>query len=184
MKRSILVNLRFFMHFYLMNILAWLILVLSFIVASIGTILPGLPGAAIAVIGIWIHKWLLPDYLPWWVVITCTALGIISWVVDVLAGLLGAHVGGATRNGLIGAAIGGVIGLAFGLPGLFLGPFIGAIAGDLYSNRRNFEQLMRSGIGAASGQILSLLARFIILIIMASLILISILGQITMPTLT
>ena len=143
------------------------LLIISFIIAGIGTLLPGLPGSMLISICIMIHKWLLPDFFNWWIVGIVAALGLASWLVDFVSGVWGAKLGGATRAGLIGAAIGGVVGIGFGLPGLILGPFLGAIVGDLIAKRRDIAQLLKSGAGAAFGFFVSLILRFVILIAQA-----------------
>jgi uncharacterized protein len=60
-------------------------------------------------------------------------LAALALLLDFLAGLLGARRVAASTAALWGAAIGTVAGLFFGLPGLLLGPFIGAVAGELRS---------------------------------------------------
>lgn len=154
--------------------LAWLALAGGLLLGAMGTVIPGLPGAAMVVAGALVHKWLLPGVLSWWTVGFLAGLAVISWIVDLMGGVMGARLGGATKAGLIGAAIGGALGLLFGLPGLILGPFFGAIVGDLYAKRTNVLALMRSGSGAALGFLISLVMRILLLIAMAVAILVDI----------
>jgi uncharacterized protein YqgC (DUF456 family) len=51
---------------------------------------------------------------------------------------------------MAGAMIGTFAGLFFGLPGLIIGPFIGALAGEL-SLRRNLGAAGRAGFGVWLG---------------------------------
>jgi uncharacterized protein YqgC (DUF456 family) len=150
----------------LISFFAWASLVLGFVLASVGTIVPGLPGALFVVVGILIHKFLLPTVFSWWVIAMISFLAVISWLVDFFAGIWGAKLGGATRFGILGAAIGGFVGVFFGLPGMLLGPFAGAVAGDILAKRRDLVALFKSGSGAAFGYVLSILTRLVILIIM------------------
>jgi uncharacterized protein YqgC (DUF456 family) len=145
---------------------AWFSLILGFVLASIGTIAPGVPGALFVVIGIFIHKLLLPGVFSWWIVTLICVLALISWFVDFFAGVWGARLGGATRMGVLGAAIGGLCGVFFGIPGLLLGPFLGAVIGDILAKRRDLIALFKSGSGAASGYIISIITRIFILVIM------------------
>lgn len=149
------------------EVLAHGLLILSFVIAGIGTVLPGVPGSMLIAICILAHKWLLPDFFGWWTVGIVIGLGIASWIVDFLSGIWGAKLGGATKAGIIGAAVGGFFGIFFGLPGLILGPFCGAIVGDLIAKRRDIQQLFKSGLGAAFGFIISLVMRFVLLIAQA-----------------
>lgn len=149
------------------EIFGWLALGGGLLFGALGTLLPGLPGALLVFAGALLNKWLLPDVLTWWTISIVGALALISWIVDLAGGILGARLGGATRAGLTGAAIGGMIGLFFGLPGLVIGPFCGAIIGDLISKRRDLKALLLSGSGAAAGFLLSLFVRLLILATMA-----------------
>lgn len=146
---------------------AWAILILGYFIAVIGTLVPGLPGAVMIVVAVAAHEYLRPDTYTWIAHVSLILLAIFSWLLDFLAGIWGAKLGGATKAGLWGAMIGGVVGIPFGFLGLILGPFLGAILGDLYGRRRDLVQLLRSGSGAALGFVLSLLGRFAILLVMA-----------------
>jgi uncharacterized protein YqgC (DUF456 family) len=57
-----------------------------------------------------------------------------------------------------GAALGTVVGIFFGLPGLLLGPFAGAILGELMAGR-DFDQATRAGLGAWLGFLLGSIAK-------------------------
>lgn len=149
------------------EILAWSVLVIGFFLALVGTIVPGLPGAFLIVIAALIHEALRPETYSWIAHALLILFALLSLAVDFLASVWGAKLGGATKSGIIGAALGGLLGLLFGFPGLILGPFVGAILGDLYERRRDIEKLLRSGGGAALGFIFSLIARFILLMLMA-----------------
>jgi len=151
----------------------WAILILGFLLAGMGTVIPGLPGSIFVVIAVVAHKYLRPDVFSWWTVGFVAVLAILSSIVDIMGGIWGAKLGGATRSGLIGAAIGGLIGFTFGIPGLILGPFLGAICGDIYAKRRNYMELLRSGAGAATGFLISLIARFALLLAQALVVIIA-----------
>lgn len=151
--------------------LAWGLLVAGFFLAIVGAIVPGLPGAIFIVLGMWGHEYFRPETFTWVAHTLILILALLSWLVDFLAGIWGARLGGATRSGLIGAALGGLAGLPFGFLGLIIGPFVGAVAGDLYAKRRDVVQLLRSGGGAALGFVFSLVARFVLLFLMAMVIL-------------
>ena len=75
-----------------------------------------------------------------------------SWarLVDNVTGALGARYGGASAWGVAGALLGAVAGLAFGLPGLVLGPFVGAVALELLKNP-DLNRAWRVGLGTFLG---------------------------------
>ena len=85
-------------------------------------------------------------------------LTLLSVILDLLAGLIGAQRVGASRLALIGAAIGTVVGLFFGLIGVVLGPFIGAFLGELAYSRKS-TLATRVGIGTWIGLLLGTIAK-------------------------
>lgn len=134
-----------------MTILLWVLAVLLVVAGLAGTILPGLPGAPLVLAGLvlaaaadgFVHTgW------PTWIALGL--LGVASIGVDLLASALGARRFGASPRALVGAALGALVGLFFGLPGLVLGPFAGAVLGE-YSARRNLTQAGRAGVGTFLG---------------------------------
>ena len=150
--------------------IAWIVLIAGMLLGTLGTIVPGLPGAVFLALGVVVFKFLIPAMFGWWVVWTVIALTLISWAIDAFSGVLGARLGGATKYGMMGAAIGGLAGIIFGLPGLLLGPFVGSIVGDLYGKRTEVVSLLRSGTGATLGFVVSFVARIVLLIVMVAIV--------------
>ncbi len=149
------------------EVLGWVALALGFILAFAGTILPGLPGSIFIVVGAIAHLYLVPGMISWTTIIILGVLALLSWGADLLGGAMGAKLGGATKAGLIGATLGGFFGIFLGLPGLIIGPFIGAIIGDIYAKRRDITALFKSGAGAAAGFFISLVLRLGLLMVQA-----------------
>lgn len=111
----------------------WYLLAAALIIVGLaGTILPALPGVPIVFAGMWLAAW-VTDYtsISAWTVVLLGVLAALAVLLDFVAGLLGARRVAATRAALWGAMIGTVAGLFFGLPGLLLGPFIGALIGEV-----------------------------------------------------
>ena len=107
---------------------------LLILVGLAGTILPALPGVPLVFAGMWLAAW-VADYgeIGVWTVALLGVLAVLAMLLDLVAGWLGARRVAASKAALWGAAIGTVVGLFFGLPGLLLGPFIGALAGEFRS---------------------------------------------------
>lgn len=154
----------------ILDILAWVLLALSFVFAAMGTILPGIPGAVLVVFATLVHKWILPQTFSWTTIWILIFLAVLSWLTDFFSGVLGAKIGGATKAGLIGASLGSLALFVIGFPGLIVGPFVGAIVGDLYAKRTDVTALLRSGTGASLGFFISVVARLAILGIMGGII--------------
>jgi uncharacterized protein YqgC (DUF456 family) len=121
------------------------------LIGLLGLVLPGLPGAPILFVGLVLGAW--ADDFAYVGAQTLIALGVmalLTYVVDFAAAALGAKRFGASNRAIAGALLGGLVGLVFGLPGLLLWPFIGAMAGEL-SAQRDLKAAGRAGIGASVG---------------------------------
>jgi uncharacterized protein YqgC (DUF456 family) len=119
-----------------------------------GVVLPVLPGSVLLVAGAVLVGWAdgFTRVSPWSVG-ACAVLGIAIWLVDLAAGALGAKAFGASRWAIVGSGVGLLAGLLFGLPGIVLGPAIGALAFE-YARDPNFERAFRAGAGAFIGFVL------------------------------
>jgi uncharacterized protein YqgC (DUF456 family) len=116
-----------------------------------GTILPGLPGSPLIVAGVVLVAWAGGFVRVGWPTIVASALlaGLIV-AVDWVAGLLGAKLFGASRWALVGAGVGVLVGLFFGLPGVILGPAVGAIVFEWWKNP-DFGRALKAGLGVFLG---------------------------------
>jgi uncharacterized protein YqgC (DUF456 family) len=81
-----------------------------------------------------------------------------SYGVDFAAAALGTRRLGASPRAMLGAALGTVAGLFFGLPGIVLGPFVGAVVGEL-SVRRDLVRAGRAGVAAWIGFVIGMAAK-------------------------
>lgn len=123
----------------------------ALIMGLIGSVIPLIPGIPLVFAGVLLHKLLFPDGISWWLVATMGVMVGLAVLVEWLGGLLGARAFGAGRAGMAGALVGGIIGLFFGLPGLILGPFAGAILSEALIARKPPAQAARAGIGVIVG---------------------------------
>ena len=124
---------------------------LALLVGLAGIVLPGLPGALLMVGGVFLIGWAGNFAVVGWPTIAIAAvLGLGITAVDWLAGLMGARAFGASRWAMLGGAVGLVAGLFFGLPGVLLGPAVGAFAFELVKDP-DLEQAAKSGVGALLG---------------------------------
>ena len=82
-------------------------------------------------------------------------LTLLARAVDYLASALGAKRVGTSRSAIIGAVLGTIIGLFFALPGIILGPFLGAAIGE-FIERREWLQAGKVGLGTWLGMVFGL----------------------------
>lgn len=133
-----------------------------------GTILPGLPGTGLVFGGILLHAlYFGVGTVGMTTLILLGVATLFSFIIDLLASLYGAKRFGATRPGIIGSVIGGTIGLlVLSLPGLFLGVFVGAVAGEYFWAKKDFDQAWQAGVGSMLGFLAGSVIKFILTLIM------------------
>ncbi len=125
----------------------YVLAVLLIIIGLAGIVLPAIPGVPLMFVGMLLAAWgdgfthLRIGYMVALGILTLLSIGVDFW-----AAALGAKRVGASRLALIGAVIGTVAGLFFGPIGLFVGPFAGAMIGQLMHGRK----LDTQGIGHAT----------------------------------
>ena len=129
------------------------------IVGLLGTILPAIPGLPLMFAGAWLLAY-TGDYqvIGTPALIALGILALIGSAMDYVAGLLGAKFTGASKQALWGAFVGGIVGLFFSLPGLILGPLVGAALGELWA-RRSLLSAGKVGIGTFIGFIIGVVAK-------------------------
>lgn len=129
----------------------YLVAALLMLVGIAGTVLPALPGIPLVFAGMVVAAWAGDfQYVGWGWLVALGILTVLSLGIDLLAGSMGAKRVGASRLALAGAVLGSIVGLFFGPLGLFAGPFVGALAGELL-NRRDLGQATKVGVGTWFG---------------------------------
>jgi uncharacterized protein YqgC (DUF456 family) len=137
-----------------MEILLYVLGVVALVAGVAGVVLPALPGSALLVAGALLVGWADGfTRVSGWTVVACAVLGAVIWAVDFAAGALGAKVFGASKWAVIGSGVGLLVGLFLGLPGIVLGPAVGALAFE-YAKDPNFERALKAGVGAFVGFVL------------------------------
>ncbi|MFZ3019885.1 MAG: DUF456 domain-containing protein [Gallionella sp.] len=139
--------------------LLWLAAVLLVAVGIAGLVLPAIPGALLILGGLVLAAWIEDfAFVGTGTLALLSILALLTYAADFLAGILGAKYFGASPRAMMGAAIGAVVGIFFGLPGLLLGPFVGAAAGEL-SARRDMAAAGKAGVGATLGLVIGAAAK-------------------------
>jgi hypothetical protein len=146
--------------------LLWIAAVALMLIGLAGTVLPALPGTAFVLGGIVLGAW-IDDFTRVGVgtLAVITVLAVVAWVLDYVAGLMGAKKAGASRQALIGAAIGTVAGLLMGVIGVLFMPLVGAAIGE-YLARRDEKHALRVGVATWLGILAGLLAKVVIAFVM------------------
>jgi uncharacterized protein len=141
------------------DIWLWVLAAVLVLAGLAGSVLPALPGVPLVFAGLVLAAW-VDDFqrVSLWVVGLLGFLTVVSIIVDFAASALGARRVGATAWAILGAAIGTFVGVFLGLPGLILGPFLGAVAGELLSHGE-IHKATRAGLATWVGLIFGTLAK-------------------------
>jgi uncharacterized protein YqgC (DUF456 family) len=141
------------------NVWMWLLAALMVVVGLAGAVLPALPGVPLVYGGLLVAAWADDFQRVGW--ITLSLLGVLtlaSFAIDFAATALGAKRVGASRLAIFGAAIGALGGLFLGIPGLILGPFVGAVVGEMMSHGE-WRKATQAGLATWMGLLFGTLAK-------------------------
>ena len=118
----------------------------------IGCLVPVLPGPPLSYLGlILLHFTRFAD-ISSTILIVLAIVAVVATILDYIVPVWGTKKFGGTKYGTRGATVGLIIGLFLGPPGIILGPFIGAVVGELI-----FKDDMKYAIKAGFGSLLGFL---------------------------
>ncbi len=131
-----------------MSILLWVVGVVLVIAGIAGIVFPALPGHVLIFAGLFLAAW-ADDFtrVSGWTLAVIGLVAALSYTVDFVAAALGAKRVGASPRAVVGAGLGTLLGIPFGLPGVFLGPLVGAVLGELSVHR---QWKRAAGVGVAA----------------------------------
>lgn len=141
------------------NLWMWLLAGVLVLAGVAGSVLPALPGVPLVFAGLAVAAW-ADDFqkVTWMTLVLLGVLTLLSFVIDLVATAMGAKRVGATRLAIIGAALGTFAGVFLGLPGLLIGPFAGAVIGEMISHGK-LQQATRAGVATWVGLVFGTLTK-------------------------
>ena len=118
-----------------------------------GTVFPALPGSPLIFAGVFLIAW-WQDFqtISWVPLLVLGLLSALSVTVDIVSSALGAKRVGASSLAIWGSFIGSIVGIFFGIPGLLIGPFLGAFAGELIA-QKNMPKAAQVGVATWLGML-------------------------------
>lgn len=151
-----------------LEIIAWILIIASFVIAFIGLVYPIIPSVLFILLG----------FIMYGLFYSFADLGWLFWVIEILfvvllfaadsvSNLIGVKKFGGTKAGMWGSTIGLIVG-PFIIPvvGILVGPFLGAVIGELLVTKTGFRQAVQSGLGSLVGFLTSVVTKGIIQVIM------------------
>jgi uncharacterized protein YqgC (DUF456 family) len=133
------------------SLILWIIGAILTVTGLSGMLLPVVPGAPLLFLGLLFCAWAEGfTYIGVWTLLVLAVMAALTYVVEFAASVLGVKKFGGSKRAMAGAVLGGIVGLFFGVPGILLGPFIGAVIGEL-SLQRSLNEASRAGFGTVVG---------------------------------
>ncbi len=160
-----------------LQIIGFSLALLVMLVGVVGSVIPGVPGTPVVLLAAVGHRLCFGAAgANNWVLLGLGFLTLVSLLIEWLAGVLGTRRFGGTWRGMIGALVGGIAGMFFSLPGIILGPIIGAVVFELAGGCR-MGQAARAGVGTLVGWLVGSAAKVAIGVVMIGLFALNVLGR-------
>ena len=144
-----------------MDILIMVLAIILMVGGIAGCVLPILPGAPLAYAGLLLLHFTGLAHFSTAQLIVWLIVVVVLQVVDYITPLLGSKYSGGTSFGNRGCVAGTLLGLFFMPWGIILGPFLGAVAGEMMGGS-DFPHAVRAGIGTLIGFLLGTLLKVIV----------------------
>jgi uncharacterized protein YqgC (DUF456 family) len=144
-----------------MDILVIVLAIILMVGGIAGCALPVLPGAPLAYAGLLLLHFTGLAHFSTAQLIVWLIVVVVLQVVDYITPLLGSKYSGGTSFGNRGCVAGTLLGLFFMPWGIILGPFLGAVAGEMMGGS-GFPHAVRAGIGTLIGFLLGTLLKVIV----------------------
>ena len=122
-----------------------------FLLAFVGCVVPVLPGPLLALAGLMCARGLSPHDRPSLTVLLLAGVFVaVVMVLDYVVPALGARKFNCGKLGVFGCVAGTIVGLFFMPIGLLVGPFLGAMIGELLAGKK-VRQSLKGAVGAFLG---------------------------------
>lgn len=133
-----------------MDYLLLAIAIILMIVGIAGCLLPVLPGPPLSYLGLVVlHLTRFAD-ISKNLFIVLGIVAVVVTVIDYVVPIWGTRQFGGSKYGMRGATVGLIIGLFLGPPGIIIGPFVGAVVGELIF-KDDVKYALKAGFGSLLG---------------------------------
>ena len=132
-----------------------------FALAFIGCVVPVIPGPALAFAGLLCARGITPHDRPsMFTLAVALAFVVVVTVLDYVVPAMGARKFNCGKLGVFGCVVGTIVGLFFMPIGLLVGPFLGAMIGELIAGKE-VRQSLKGAFGAFLGYAAGILLKLI-----------------------
>lgn len=139
----------------------------------VGCVAPVVPGVPLSYLGLLLLHWTERVQFSWQFLVVWGVVVVVIQILDYFIPAWGTKKFGGTKYGVWGSTIGLFAGFLMGPLGIIIGPFVGAVVGELiYFNRHpqntiaqpnntNFNRALRAGFGSFVGLLAGTLVKVI-----------------------
>ncbi len=144
----------------------WFWIILGIILCFIGiagSLLPLLPGPPVAYLGLLIQQLRDPNPFETNFLLVWAGITVLSLLLDYIIPIWGTKKFGGTKYGVWGCAVGFLAAFWMGPVGVILGPFLGALIGEMLAGqdtRKSLKAAFGSFVGFLLGSFLKLVVCF------------------------
>lgn len=136
------------------------------VVGLIGTIIPMLPGTPISYIGLLLLLLIPGCTLGWNFFLIWGIIVFLVQVANYFVPIWGVNKFGGTKYGQWGSVVGVIAGLFLSPIGIILGPFVGAVVGEMLGGKE-FSDSLKAGFGSFVGTFVGMVLGIIVAAILA-----------------
>ncbi|MFV5699664.1 DUF456 domain-containing protein [Flavobacterium sp. ZT3R17] len=142
------------------------LLILGFscmITGIFGSILPVLPGPSISWVGLLLLYFTNAVPANYWILGIALLITVVISVLDYVIPSRGTKKFGGSSYGIWGTNIGLIIGIIAPIPfGFLLGPFVGALIGELIFDSKDHKRALKAATGSFIGLLASSFMKFVV----------------------
>ena len=120
------------------------------ILGILGCFLPIIPGPPVSFVALLVFHLTSVYQFSNRILIIAAVMAIVVTVLDYIIPIWGTKFFGGSKKGVWGSTIGLILGLFFVPWGIILGPFVGAVIGEMIDGQE-FKKALKSGFGAFLG---------------------------------
>ncbi|HOZ30362.1 MAG TPA: DUF456 domain-containing protein [Bacteroidales bacterium] len=154
-----------------MDIALLIIGIILILAGIVGCILPVIPGPPLSYVGLLLLHFTSKADITVFTLILTAVLAIVATVLDYIVPIWGTKKAGGSKWGTRGSGLGLIVGLLFAPIGIFVGPFLGALVGELlyhYQHKKDtvdnekFQKSLKAAFGSFLGLMFGVVLKIIV----------------------
>lgn len=149
-----------------MDIVLFILGLVCMLIGVLGSFLPVLPGISLSWLGIVLLYFTTAVPANYWILSSTFLVLVLFSIANYILPSKGTERFGGSKAGIWGTNIGLVVGLLAPIPlGFIIGPFLGALIGELVFDAKNVQHALRAATGSVLGILASNFIQFMLSII-------------------